>query len=134
MRILVADDDRLNRKYLVEFLSVYGDCDEVGDGLAAVGAYRSALEEGRPYELLCLDIMMPQMDGIEVLRRVQKVYEEFGEETAGAPPKVIMMTAVEDMEHINESFELGCDAYASKPIDMEKVREVMQSLGIAPLP
>lgn len=132
MRILVADDDRLNRGLLVEFLSEYGDCDEVGDGVAAMGAYGEAIEEGRPYELLCLDIMMPQLDGLGVLRQVQEVYAEFGEERAGAPPKVIMMTAVEDMEYINAAFELGCDAYASKPIDMEKIREVMQNLGLAP--
>jgi len=133
MRILVVDDDRLNRQFLVDFMQAYGTCDEVGDGLAAVGAYRSALEEGEPYGLLCLDIMMPQLDGMEVLRRVQDVYAEKGEELAGPRPKVIMMTAIEDMQHINAAFELGCDAYASKPIDVTKVRDVMRSLGIEPL-
>lgn len=133
MRILVVDDDRLNRRYMVNFLKAYGTCDEVGDGLAAVGAYRSALEEGEPYGLLCLDIMMPHMDGMEVLRSVQDVYAEIGEEMAGPRPKVIMMTAIEDAQHINAAFELGCDAYASKPIDMAKVKEVMHALGIGPL-
>ena len=44
--------------------------------------------------------------------------------------RIIMMTAIADMEYVDQAFQLGCDAYASKPIDTEKVQEVMQNLNL----
>ena len=64
MKILLAEDDFVTRKFMANFLSKYGDCDVTVDGMEAVDAFMLALEEDEPYDLVCLDIMMPNMDAV----------------------------------------------------------------------
>jgi len=72
MKILLAEDDFATRKFMLNFLSKYGECDVTVDGMEAVDAFMMALEDGEPYDLVCLDIMMPVMDGFEVLNSLKK--------------------------------------------------------------
>ena len=67
MKILLAEDDFVTRKFMVNFLSKYGECDVTVDGMEAVDAFMMALEDDEPYDLICLDIMMPVMDGYQAL-------------------------------------------------------------------
>lgn len=73
MRILIAEDDFACRKFLYKFLSLYGDCDITIDGIEAIDAYMIALDEEKPYDLICLDIMMPKMDGKKVLKAIRDI-------------------------------------------------------------
>lgn len=72
MRILLAEDDFASRKFMDKFLSRYGECEITVDGEEAVDAFMMALEDDEPYDLICLDIMMPVMDGFETARRIRK--------------------------------------------------------------
>ena len=128
MRILIAEDDFASRKFLYKFLSSYGECDITIDGIEAVDAFSLALEEGNPYALVCLDIMMPKLDGIKTLKAIREIEEEHGIDMEESV-KVIMTTALNDIKNVYDSFENGCQAYASKPIDTEKLIEVMKKLG-----
>ncbi len=132
MKILIAEDDRLSRTFMAEFMADYGECHLAADGMQAMNAYIEALKAGEPYDLLCLDIMMPEVDGLQVLKVIRELEEQNGVAT-DERLKIIMMTAVADMDNINEAFELGCDAYASKPIDTDKIKELLAGLGIMPL-
>ena len=67
MKILLAEDDYTTRKYMSSFLSKYGECDVTVDGMEAVDAFMMALDEGEPYDLVCLDVMMPAMTDIRPL-------------------------------------------------------------------
>ncbi len=129
LRCLIAEDDRISRTFLSEFLSDYGHCDATSDGMEALDAILDAIKKKEPYDLLCLDIMMPKVDGLRVLKVLRKV-----EAQQKIPPekrlRVIIMTAIADMEYVDEAFRLGCDAYASKPIDTDQVLETMKSLGL----
>jgi len=130
MRILIAEDDFASRKFLSKFLSKYGDCDLTIDGVEAVEAFSLAYEEGSPYDLVCLDIMMPNMDGKKALQVIREFEQEHGiDDKSGV--KIIMTTALNDVENVYDSFETGCQAYASKPIDTKKLVEVMKKLGIS---
>lgn len=71
MRILIAEDDMISRKFLLKFLSQYGECDVVVDGMEALDAYLISIKEKEPYELICLDIMMPKVDGVKVLKAIR---------------------------------------------------------------
>lgn len=128
MRILIAEDDFASRKFLYKFLSSYGECDITIDGIEAVDAFSLALEEGNPYDLVCLDIMMPKLDGIKTLKAIREIEEENGIDMEESV-KVIMTTALNDVKNVYDSFETGCQAYASKPIDTEKLIEVIKKLG-----
>jgi len=129
MRILIAEDDFACRKFLYKFLSTYGDCDITIDGIEAIDAYMMALEEERPYDLVCLDIMMPKMDGKKVLKAIRDI-ERQREIEESCRVKIIMTTALNDTSNVFDSFETGCEAYAAKPIDTDKFVQAMEKLGL----
>ncbi|HWT27535.1 MAG TPA: response regulator [Mobilitalea sp.] len=129
MRILIAEDDLASRKYLFKVLSEYGECDLVVDGLEALDAFLISIKENKPYDLICLDIMMPKVDGVKVLQHIRGT-----EIQKGILPekrsKIIMTTALAETQFVQNAFEIGCDAYAAKPIDIEKFTQVLGNLGL----
>lgn len=129
MRILIAEDDLASRKFLYKFLAAYGDCDITVDGLEAVEAFLMALEEEEPYRLVCLDIMMPKLDGFKALKAIRDIELERGV-TEEDKARIIMTTALNETQHVFEAFDSGCEAYAAKPIDTKKFVEVMEKLGL----
>lgn len=129
MRILIAEDDRISRSFLQKFMVTYGEVDVAVDGMEAIDLYMDAIKEGKPFALLCLDIMMPKVDGLKVLKVIRQL-ESQNEKASDKKIKIIMMTALADIGYVDEAFRLGCDAYASKPVDTEKVEEAMRNLGL----
>jgi two-component system chemotaxis response regulator CheY len=129
MRILIAEDDRISRSFLQKFMVTYGEVDVAVDGMEAIDLYMDAIKEGKPFDLLCLDIMMPKVDGLKVLKVIRQL-ESQNEKASDKKIKIIMMTALADIGYVDEAFRLGCDAYASKPVDTEKVEEAMRNLGL----
>jgi two-component system chemotaxis response regulator CheY len=129
LKILIAEDDFTSRKFLFKFLSQYGECDLTVDGLEALDAFLISLREKQFYDLICLDIMMPKVEGVKVLQTIRNLENEHAialEQRA----KVIMITALGETEYVKQAFAIGCEAYAAKPVDTEKLVEVMQKLGL----
>lgn len=129
MRILIAEDDLASRKFLFKYFSAYGDCDITVDGMEAIEAFMLAWDEGKPYELICLDIMMPKLDGIKALKAIRDLENE-RELDESERAKIIMITALNDTDNVFDAFQLGCEAYAAKPIDTQKLKEVMSKLEL----
>lgn len=129
MKILIAEDDRISRTFLQKFMQAYGDVDVAVDGMEAVDLYMDSIKNKEPYDLLCLDIMMPKVDGLKVLKVIRQIEAQNKTEQEDKL-KIIMMTALADVGYVDEAFRLGCDAYASKPVDTDKVEEVMGNLGL----
>lgn len=129
MKTLLAEDDFASRKFMDKHLSQYGDCEVVVDGEEAVDAFMMALEDDEPYDLICLDVMMPVMDGYQVLKAIREI-----EAQRGIPKdkcvKVIMTTALNEESNVKMAFELGCQAYSGKPIDVDKFETVLKKLGL----
>ncbi|MCM1105736.1 MAG: response regulator [Blautia sp.] len=129
MKILLAEDDFVTRKFMSGFLSKYGDCDVTVDGMEAVDAFMMALEDGDPYDLVCLDIMMPVMDGYQALvgiRNLEKAHDVPEDKLV----KVIMATALNDEKNVKMAFDLGCTVYSGKPIDQKKFEQALSKLGL----
>lgn len=129
LKILVAEDDLISRKFLKKFLSRYGECDIVTDGLEAVDAYLISMKDNEPYDLICLDIMMPKVDGIKVLKAIRDL-----EKQKAVPlekrAKIIMTTALWEPDIVKAAFDYGCEGFATKPIDTMKFVEVLDKLGL----
>ena len=129
MKILLAEDDFVTRKFMVNFLSKYGECDVTVDGMEAVDAFMMALEDDEPYDLICLDIMMPVMDGYQALVGIRNLEKE-----RNLPPekavKVIMTTALNEERNVKMAFELGCTVYSGKPIDQGRFEQALQKLEL----
>ncbi len=129
MRILIAEDDYVSRKFMIKFLSQYGDCDVTVDGMEAIEVFMMSLDEKRYYDLICLDIMMPEVDGIKALKTIRKLEVERAVPMENRA-KIIMTTALNATDEIFDSFESGSEAYSVKPIDTEKFKDVMSRLGL----
>ena len=129
MKTLIVEDDFTSRLFLQTFLSRYGECHIAVNGVEAVEAFRMATGNGSPYDLICMDIMMPEMDGQEALGQIRA----FEEARGIAPPhgaKIVMTTAVKEMKEVFRSFEALCDAYLVKPIDTAELLGKLRSLSL----
>ena len=129
MKILIVEDDFTNRLLMQELLKSYGTCHVAVNGKEAVDAAQLALEIGEPYDLVCLDIIMPEMDGQEALRKIRDNEEARGVlSTKGA--KIVMTTALGDVKSISTAFTSLCDGYLTKPIQKEKLVEELRKLKL----
>lgn len=129
MKILIVEDDNVSRDFLFKFLSNYGECDITVDGLEAVDTFFMAIKDGEPYDLVCLDIMMPKLDGIKTLKAIRQIEKKEGIEESKMC-KVIMTTALNDVGTIAKTYNNDCEAYAVKPINTKKFIDVMKSLKL----
>jgi len=129
MRMLVAEDNFVNRQLMFKLLLPLGECDMAVNGREAVTAFEEALNAGKPYDLVCLDIMMPEMDGHEALKNIRKLEKERKISDQNRA-KVLMTTAVEAKSCIAGAFRSGCEAYLTKPIKRVTFYTELEKLGL----
>jgi len=131
MKTLIVEDDFTSRLVLQRFLSRYGECHIAVNGKEAVDAFGRALDEGQKYDLVCMDIMMPEMNGREAVRQVRAMEQARGILSTGGV-KIIMTTAVNDIKEVARCFEELCDAYLVKPIRLAELLNQVKSYGLVP--
>ncbi len=127
MRALIAEDEFLSRKVLSAFLAPLFEVDVAVNGKEAVEAFALAHQEGKPYDLILMDIMMPEMDGIQALTIIRAQEQE---RKLKPPVRVIMATALDDPKTVIRSFHDGeASGYIVKPVRKEKLFEELKKLG-----
>jgi two-component system, chemotaxis family, chemotaxis protein CheY len=131
MKTLIVEDDFTSRLLVQAIISPYGEFHMAVNGKEAMEAVRIASEgEGwHPYDLILLDVMMPEMDGHEVLKQL-RAFERTGGTPAGKGVKVIMTTALRSEADVRGAIAEGCDAYLVKPIDAAKLKAHLRSFGL----
>ncbi len=130
MKTLIVEDDFISRRILKDLLSPYGDCDIVVDGKEALQAFEMAWHDGARYDLICMDIMMPNLDGHQSLAEIRKVEKKLGV-PAEREVRVIMVSALDDPKSVVRAFyDGGATAYLVKPIDKEKLLKEVRALGL----
>lgn len=130
MKTLIIEDDYLSRSLLSTMLSEYGVCHLAENGQEGLTMMTEALKAGDPYDLICLDIMMPVLDGQKTLTAIRKVEKEDGVEQ-DKRVAVVMITAIDDKDNILRAFQKGeCEAYITKPVDREKLIGHIKQLGL----
>ncbi len=127
VKSLVAEDDASTRKLLQIFLSGFGECDIALDGREAVEMCRLTRAKKQRYDLICMDLRMPHMDGLEAIREIRKQEEIDG---VAEPARIIVTTAHTDIESVNGALLGHCDAYLAKPIDTARLRTELRDLGL----
>lgn len=131
MKSLVVEDEFIARSILQRFLARYGECDVAVDGSEAVAAVDSALQDGVAYEVVCLDIGLPKMDGQGVLERIRELELQRGIQL-GQGCRVIMTTATAAKDHVLGAFRGGADAYLTKPISLGALTQELKTLRVLP--
>lgn len=129
MRILIVEDDYTSMKLMQKLLSAYGETSTASNGEEALEAFRLALEN-TPFDLVCLDIMMPGIDGQQVLKSIRAM-----EKVRGVTPKkeakIIMTTALDSPKDVIEAYyQGGCSSYLVKPIEKKQVIDKLRELGL----
>ena len=118
LRILLVEDNAINQKLALHLLARMGyRADVAGNGLEAVEALQR-----QPYDVLLMDVQMPEMDGLEATRRIRARCSESGEESQ---PRIIAMTASAMQKDRDACQAAGMDDYVSKPI---RVVELINAL------
>jgi len=129
MKTLVVEDDFTSRLLMKELVKKHGPVHIAENGKEAVDAVCSALFMGDPYDLVLMDIMMPEMDGLEALRRIRSLEDEEGiVSSKGA--KIVMTTALDGLKQVSTAFSSLCDGYLVKPIEKETFFEKLRTLGL----
>lgn len=129
MRALIVDDDFYCRNMLHEIMRPFATCDIAVNGEEAVYAFKKTLESGGRYDLVCLDLMMPEMDGQQALREIRSIEKDLAVEE-GKEVKVIVTTMLDDRKETHDAFFLGgATSYLVKPIQEEKLLKELTNLG-----
>lgn len=131
MKSLVVEDEFVARAILHRFLARYGECDVAVDGNEAVAAVDAALRDGAAYEVVCLDIGLPNLNGQGVLERIRALELQRGIQL-GQGCRVIMTTAASAKDHVLGAFRGGADAYLTKPISLDSLAQELKSLRVLP--
>ena len=130
MRVLVVEDDFTSRKVLQKILAPYGEVDIAVNGVEAVEAFTQSLDDDNRYDLICMDIMMPEMDGQTALRTIRGIERERGIAPA-QEVKVVMTTALDDPKNVVEAYyKGGATSYVPKPIDKHMLLHLLKNLGV----
>lgn len=128
--VLIVEDDFTCREVMRAFLREFGSCNIVMNGEEAVSSFALELSQKKGYDVVFLDIMMPAMDGQEVLRRIRELESGAGIEGQDRC-KVVMTTALSDSQSVMKAFREECDAYLVKPITRDKLKKVLLDIGLA---
>ncbi len=122
--VLVVDDDAVNQKLLVEILAKYAKCAVASCGREAYDAFVKSYHERTPFDIILLDVAMPDMDGIEVLEKIRE-FEKAHNIKLGKGIPIIMVTA--HTTSFMKSFNGGCDDFILKPVDGAKLIKKIES-------
>lgn len=127
MRILIVEDDKTSGEFILRVLERYAECDIAISGIEAVDAFLLAHDEGTPYDLICLDLMLPLFDGEDVLAAIRKIEKEKG---IGPDKrvKVIITSALKDLELTAKLTQSGFDRYFLKPLNAEEIIKYIKSI------
>jgi CheY-like chemotaxis protein len=127
--ILIVDDDEGHAILIrdnLEAAGLHNHIEHFRDGQAALdfffGRSEKKAREDESY-LVLLDIRMPKVDGIEVLRQLKA-----NERLSKLP--VIMLTTTDDLREVERCYQLGCNVYIQKPVDYERFAEAIRRLGL----
>jgi len=130
MRFLVVDDDFQARSLIQRLLHPYGVTEVATDGEEAVEAFRFALKQGEPYDLITLDILMPNSDGQQALREIREIEKEM-QIPADKAVKIIMVSGLDDAKEVHDAFFLGsATSYIVKPIHNRALFDEITALGL----
>lgn len=131
LKILIVEDEFISRILLKEILEPFGNCHLAIDGREALEKLEdSYTSPEKRFDLVCLDIMMPEISGHEVLKELRKLEGRLGIKKEQVT-KVVMVTALDDAQNVMEAVSVGrCQAYLTKPVSRSRIEEQLEKLEL----
>jgi|GEM_PF-1444377 len=130
IKSLIVEDDPFTQKILCAQMRSFGSCDRANNGSQGVEMFRQSLESPQErYDLVCLDLGLPDMEGMTALNNLRNVESQF-EDDIPKRTSMIITTAETKPEIIAKAFEVGCDGYLMKPCTIEEIERELKKLGL----
>jgi HD-like signal output (HDOD) protein len=129
MKVLIVDDQLVSRKKVQKIFEGFCSADAVDSGRAALDACRKSWEENAPYQLITLDISMPDMNGMEVLQTIREKEAERGI-SKEQQVKILMISSTSDKDTVITCIQAGCDDYLVKPLNKEAISAKLEKFGM----
>ena len=128
MKSMIVDDELMSRMMLTAIIGLHGECKQAASGAEAVAYFSEALDAGSPYDLVCLDLEMPGMNGLEALGRIRETVRARG---ACPPFKVFIMTGGNHADDLDQGLLGGeFDRYFLKPYNREVILRTLDEYGL----
>ncbi|MBU2510081.1 response regulator [bacterium] len=127
MKCLIVEDNRQSYELLQKMLEAYGFSDIAENGFEAFDLFKQAHADGEPYDVIFLDIIMPDLDGHEVLRKIRNWEKQNIQDDP--PVQVVMASSKSDTDTILSSYDDGCQHFFMKPYDKGELDELMEKMG-----
>ncbi|PCJ56380.1 MAG: response regulator [Planctomycetota bacterium] len=125
MKILIVEDNFIERNLMVSMLKQYGTCHIAVNGEEAINVFKDSFED--PYDVICLDINMPVKNGQEALKEIREFESNLD---VSLKTKIIMTTGMSDGHNMVDAFDQKCDGYLVKPIKLDDILELFTSLEL----
>ncbi len=130
MKSLVVDDEVVSRKKMIKILGKYGACEEAENGAEAIEKFSiNAVDGTELFDLVTLDITMPDINGVDVLKRIRDI-EKDKSISKDKQVKILMVTASSQKETVRLSIEGGCDDYVIKPFNNQSMEIKLVRVGL----
>lgn len=136
VKTLIIDDHHTSIAILEMMLADHCECSVATSGAKGIELFEQAYKENEPFQVVLLDIIMPEMDGVETLKKLRKIERPFltiplyqGQDRRA---RIIMQTSSENPKHLVDSYLQGkCNGFINKPYSREEIIEKV--LGIKSL-
>ncbi len=129
MRILVAEDVQLMQKLLGRLLEPYGQVTVAKTGREAFAKFQEALQKKEFFDLICLDINLPEINGLDVLKNIRAA-EKLNHVPIKNYAKIVMVSSTNDANIVMKAINLGCNGYIVKPFSKDKIVSELKKLGL----
>jgi two-component system chemotaxis response regulator CheY len=126
-RTLIVEDDPVSRRFLEEYLDDVSECSSVDTGAAAIASFEAAFTDA-PFDLVCLDVFLPDFSGREVLRKMRAI-EQANNVSTDSTTAILMTTSAGGIKDVLKAMNLGCDGYVTKPYTKEQLFTELNRLG-----
>jgi len=128
-KFLIVEDEYINRQLLLSILSEYGDCDLAINGSDAVEMFEASFYAGSAYDLVCLDVLLPGMNGHNVLQHIRE-FEEKMNVKEHRKAKIVMITGIDDSASVKISMKYKANKYIKKPVRKNILLGIIKSLDL----
>jgi two-component system chemotaxis response regulator CheY len=125
-RFLIAEDEMLSRKILENFFSEFAECDSAEDGLQAFEMFTKAILEGKPYDLVCTDIIMPKLDGHDLIRKIRACEQSLPIQDCIRTKIFVISVSDSSTDMSHALLDCDCDDYVVKPFHRDQLRSLLE--------
>ena len=130
VKCLIVDDDALGRELLAHYLEVVADCEMAENGVKAVEMFRRSFEGGNPYDLIIMDIVMPEMDGHSAAKEIRLIEKEWAVSIKDGVNIIVISSLNTPHDIIQAYVSARSAAHLVKPVHPAKLLETLRKLGI----